>query len=43
MLTIDEIDGIFTSYGFSDEAVLLLNRAGDFYYLNLLNKNVFLA
>jgi hypothetical protein len=40
---IDEIDGLFTTHAFTDDAVLFLNRAGDFYYYNLLNKNVFLA
>ena len=41
ILTIDEIDGTYTTHAFTDDSVLFLNRAGDFFYFNLLNKNIF--
>lgn len=43
ILTIDEIEGGFTTHAFTDDSVLFINRAGDLFYYNLLSKNIFTA
>lgn len=37
---IEEFEGVYTSWDFSDDHALLLNREGDFLMYNMLNKNV---